>query len=109
MRLTDSSIGALATDGQFDLRIGTSRYGRPVESEWSRLTESVGTANSVLVAFGSPKNGLRELLQQQGKTPEDVFNYFVNTVPNQNVSTVRTEEAVLISLGILNLAFTAMH
>ena len=36
--------------------------------------------------------------------PKDVFDFFVNTVPDQQTATVRTEEAILISLGILNLA-----
>jgi hypothetical protein len=55
-----------------------------------------------LVAFGSPRLGLKEILVQEGKSPDDVFNFFVNTVPGQNVATVRTEEAVFISLGVLN-------
>jgi hypothetical protein len=60
-----------------------------------------------LIVFGSPKRGLQEILKQEGKTPEEAFDYFINTVPNQNVSTVRTEEAILISLGILNLTLVA--
>jgi predicted SPOUT superfamily RNA methylase MTH1 len=48
--------------------------------------------------------GLREILAQEKETPGNVFNYFVNTVPAQEVSTVRTEEVILISLGIFKLA-----
>ncbi len=71
---------------------------------WSSLASSLKSAEHVLMAFGSPKMGLRDILKHENKAPEDVFDYFVNTVPNQNVSTVRTEEAILISLGIFNLA-----
>jgi predicted SPOUT superfamily RNA methylase MTH1 len=56
----------------------------------------------VLVTFGSPRLGLTEILSQEGKTPGDVFDFFINTVPAQNVATVRTEEAILISLALLN-------
>jgi len=107
VKIEDVSVGRLAMSDQFDLTIGTSRYGKPVESMWSRLIESVKTTRSILIVFGSPKRGLQEILKQEGKTPEEAFDYFINTVPNQNVSTVRTEEAILISLGILNLTLVA--
>jgi hypothetical protein len=61
-------------------------------------------AEAVLVAFGSPKSGLREILQHEKLDPTHAFDYFVNMIPNQQTATVRTEEAILVSLGILNLA-----
>jgi predicted SPOUT superfamily RNA methylase MTH1 len=100
----DSSLGRFVEKEKFDLAIGTSRYGSPIADLWSRLATSLKSAQRILVAFGSPKMGLRDILKQENITPEDVFDYFVNSVPNQNVSTVRTEEAILISLGIFNLA-----
>jgi predicted SPOUT superfamily RNA methylase MTH1 len=109
VKIANVAVGRLAMSDQFDLTIGTSRYGKPVESIWSRLTESVRTTRSVLIVFGSPKKGLQEILEREGKNPEEAFDYLINTVPNQNVSTVRTEEAILISLGILNLAFVALR
>jgi len=57
---------------------------------------------SILIAFGSPRLGLTEILSQEGESPEGVLSFLINTVPAQNVATVRTEEAVLISLGLLN-------
>jgi predicted SPOUT superfamily RNA methylase MTH1 len=100
----DSSLGKFIEDAKFDLALGTSRYGTPVANLWSGLASSLKNAEHVLMAFGSPKMGLRDVLKLESKVPDDVFDYFLNTVPNQNVSTVRTEEAILISLGILNLA-----
>jgi len=97
------SLGTLLQDGEFNLRIGTSRYGKPILDAWPVLEGSMVAANSLLVAFGSPKMGLREILGEEQQEPEDVFNHYINTVPNQNVSTVRTEEAVLITLGLLNV------
>jgi len=100
----DSGLSAFIKDRDFDLKIGTSRYGSPVRAVWSRLTASLNSAKQMMIAFGSPKMGLKEILAQEGKVPEAVFDYCVNTVPDQGVSTVRTEEAVLISLGVFNLA-----
>jgi predicted SPOUT superfamily RNA methylase MTH1 len=107
VKIEDVSVGRLAMSDRFDLTVGTSRYGKPIESMWSRLAESVKTPRSILIVFGSPKRGLGEILKQEGKNPEEAFDYFINTVPNQNVSTVRIEEAILISLGILNLTLVA--
>lgn len=96
-------LGSLLEKERFDLRIGTSRYGTKLPDVWSKISSSLKSVDSVLVAFGSPRLGLREILDQEGKKPHDVFDFFVNTVPDQNVSTVRTEEAVLISLAVLNV------
>lgn len=100
----DSSLGKLVEKKEFDIAVGTSRYGSPIADLWSSLASSLKNAEQTLVAFGSPKMGLRDILKQENKAPENVFDYFVNAVPRQNVSTVRTEEAILISLGIFNLA-----
>ena len=48
--------------------------------------------------------GLGEVLEKEKLDPKDVFDFFVNIAPGQQTVTVRTEEAVLVSLGILNLA-----
>jgi predicted SPOUT superfamily RNA methylase MTH1 len=100
----DSSLSNFIQKGKFELTIGTSRYGSLIGDLWSSLIASLRGAQRVLVAFGSPRFGLRDILKQESNVAEDVFDYFINTVPNQNVSTVRTEEAIMISLGILNLA-----
>ena len=98
------SLARINEKKNFDLTIGTSRYGAPIAELWLDLASLLKTSKRILIAFGSPKNGLREILGQEKKEPKDVFDYFINTVPNQNVSTVRTEEAILISLGVFNLA-----
>jgi predicted SPOUT superfamily RNA methylase MTH1 len=96
-------LGSLLEKERFDLRVGTSRYGTTILDVWSKVSSSLKNVESILVAFGSPRLGLKEILSQEGKTPDDVFDFFVNTVPNQNVSTVRTEEAILVSLALLNV------
>ena len=56
---------------RFELKIGTSRYGTPVEV-WSDITKSLNGVESVLVALGSPRIGLTDILSRGGKTPNDV-------------------------------------
>lgn len=41
--------------------------------------------------------------------PRVLFDYYVNTVPNQGSRTIRTEEAVLISLATLYFKITPLH
>jgi predicted SPOUT superfamily RNA methylase MTH1 len=96
------NLGTLLKKERFDLRIGTSRYGTNILDVWSQISSSIRNVGSVLVAFGSPRLGLREILSQEGQTPSDTFNFFINTVEAQNVATVRTEEAIFISLALLN-------
>ena len=97
-------LGKALKDQPWDLKIGTSRYGVPVQEVLPALSKALKTSSSILVAFGSPKLGLGEILKQEKLDPKDVFDYFVNTAPDQQTATVRTEEAILVSLGILNLA-----
>lgn len=97
------SLLELLQGNEFDLKIGTSRYGTSIVDVWPQLNASILNAKNILIAFGSPKLGLREILNQDHQAPEKVFDYFINTVPNQQVATVRTEEAVLVTLGLLNV------
>ena len=94
-------LASLLEKERFNLKIGTSRFGTRIQEVWKKLSESL-EVESILVAFGSPRMGLKEILAQENRTPHEVFSYYVNTVPNQTVATVRTEEAIFISLGILN-------
>jgi predicted SPOUT superfamily RNA methylase MTH1 len=101
---TSTSLGRLLQSRRFDLKVGTSRYGSSFTEVWTPFLKSVKNANSVLIAYGSPRMGLREILQQEKLAVQDLFNYLVNMVRDQKTLTVRTEEALLASLSILNLA-----
>lgn len=103
VREAKSGLAGLLEKEKYDLTIGTSRFGTSILNVWSNIENSLRHVGRVLVVFGSPRRGLREILAQEGKKPEEVFDFFVNTVPNQNVSTVRTEEALLATLSILNV------
>ena len=103
VRQTKSRLGTLLEKERYDLTVGTSRYGTNVLDVWSKISQSLKNAGSVLVVFGSPRLGLRDILKQEGKEAAASFNFFINTVPEQSVATVRTEEALIISLSLLNL------
>ena len=99
-----TSFARLLNARRRDLKIGTSRYGTRIQEVLPSLSKALKNSPSTIVAFGSPKMGLREILAQEKLDQRDAFTYFVNTVPDQQTATVRTEEAIFISLGILNLA-----
>jgi hypothetical protein len=62
-------------------------------------------AKSVLLAFGSPTRGLFEIARDEGINLNDTMDFVVNTIMFQGTETIRTEEAVLASLAILNTQF----
>jgi len=80
--------------------IATSRRGvKPSLSELSTLRDR----DRVVLLFGSPKHGLYEILSRYGYELEDLVDSVWNTIPGQRVKTVRTEEALLITLALLNI------
>ena len=103
VRAQKTSLGTMLEKESYDLRIGTSRYGHQLKDVWSKVIDLVHDEGSVLIAFGSPKAGLSDILQREGKKPEDVFDVYLNMVPNQETLTVRTEEAVAFSLSTINV------
>ena len=103
VKRTKSKLSSLLEKERFELKIGTSRYGTQVQDVWPEISKSLRSVKSVLLVFGSPKFGLKEILHQDAIAPGAVFDFFVNTVPEQTAATVRTEEAVLVTLGLLNV------
>jgi predicted SPOUT superfamily RNA methylase MTH1 len=88
------------------LRIATSVTGQPLDVKLlSEIGEKAKQRDKVSVAFGSPSKGLDAILLDEGHKLEDHSSYVVNAVPGQGASTVRTEEAVFITLGLLNLVW----
>ena len=103
VRAQKTPLGTILEKEKYDLRIGTSRYGQQLKDALSRIVGLLNGGGSVMLAFGSPKSGLRDILQKERKKPEDVFDLYVNLVSDQETLTVRTEEAVAIGLASLNL------
>ena len=89
--------------GGYDLVVATSRKGVPVQDVWEQLRRSWVGASRILLLFGGPGEGLYEIVRREGLDLPQLVDFVVNTVPGQGVATVRTEEAVLLSLAVLHL------
>ncbi|KAL2463796.1 Nucleic acid-binding [Forsythia ovata] len=81
----------------YDYRIGTSEHGLVIKS--SELT--LPSFRHLLIAFGGLA-GLEECVEEdnslKGKNVREAFDLYLNTCPHQGSRTIRTEEAIFISL-----------
>ncbi|MEI7826309.1 MAG: putative RNA uridine N3 methyltransferase, partial [Euryarchaeota archaeon] len=62
-----------------------------------------GTGLTTFV-FGAPNRGLEALFNEAGLSMEEASDFVVNTVPGQGTETVRTEEAIMATLSVFNIA-----
>ncbi|RLI21910.1 RNA-binding protein [Candidatus Bathyarchaeota archaeon] len=97
------SIGKILKNKTFDLKIATSKYGTSFKDVAVEIAEKWEKAKSILIAFGSPTKGLYEIVEREGLKLNEIVDFTVNTIPNQGTETVRTEEALIASLAVLNL------
>jgi len=95
-------LGAFFKKHHYDLVIATSRYGKPITDIYETIISDLIRVNTVALLFGSPREGLHEILKRESKSLSDIADYIVNMIPGQGVRTVRTEEAIYASLSILN-------
>lgn len=96
-------LGKLIGNMRPDLAISTSRRGKPVREAMDDLSLRWATSERPLVLFGSPSEGVPEILVREGADVTKMVDFNLNMIPSQGVETVRTEEAVLATLSILNL------
>lgn len=102
-----SSLGELVKGKHFDLTIATSKYGHPFAKVAEEIADRWRDSRSILIVFGAPTRGLNEIARYEGLGLNDIFDYVVNTIPLQGTETVRTEEALIATLAILNTCFSA--
>lgn len=100
--LKNLPLGRLIQESQPDVVIATSRLGERVNTVLDQLRTAMTGASNVLLAFGSPRRGLHEIIEQEGMRLDRLARFTVNFVPNQGTQTVRTEEAVYSALTVLN-------
>ncbi len=85
--------------GGYDLTIGTSERGDDVDK-----LQSVPDFKHLLIVFGGVK-GLEAAVKVDPELdiedPQPLFDLYLNTCPVQGSRTIRTEEAILISLAAL--------
>ena len=101
--LSDVFTGSSYEDG-YDLSIGTSERGLPLQQVFP--AERRTNFNHMLIVFGGPR-GIEyatmndpELSQLGivGARTRELFDHWVNILPNQGSRGIRTDEALLIGL-----------
>lgn len=97
------SLEELVRSKAFDMTISTSRKGSSIREIMPDLTARWKPSKRILVAFGSPSEGIPEILAHTGTNVSKLMDFNLNTVPEQGVETVRTEEAVWATLSALNM------
>lgn len=110
VRLADS-ISSVFTESPhpegYDLTLGTSERGKDL----SKVTPELPRFKHLLLVFG----GLAGLeyaidndsgLEIEGKDAEEVFDRWINVAPEQGSRTIRTEEAVYITLAQMRSCIT---
>ena len=102
VRPVDQGFGRLLRSGDFDLTVATSKRGAHFADIVEKIVADWQNSRRILVGFGSPSRGLHEIVDEEGLKLEEVADLIVNTVPRQGTETVRTEEAVIASLAVLN-------
>ena len=91
----------------FDLTIATSKFATRIQDAVSSLDGKWKKAASIIVLFGAPTRGLHEIVQDEGVNLNNLTDFVINTVPAQGTETVRTEEALLATLAVLNVHFAS--
>lgn len=99
------SLTSIIENPKYDLVVGTSKFAPLFQDTVERLIDRWQKAKSILLLFGSPTRGLHEIARDEGKNLNNIVDFVINTLPNQGTETVRTEEAFLASLAILNVQF----
>ncbi len=100
--VSDVPFGQLLKNRSFDLVIATSRRGVSLIEVMDELARWKSSRRT-LVAFGAPTQGLYEIAAHEHLNLDEVAHFVINTIPGQGAETVRTEEALYVSLAALNL------
>ncbi len=97
------TLAELIRSRKQDLTISTSRRGRIILDVMGDVTVRWKSSKRPLLLFGSPEEGVPDILAREGVKVAEAVDFNLNMIPNQGVGTVRTEEAVLATLSGLNL------
>ncbi|HEX6671386.1 MAG TPA: RNA methyltransferase [Nitrososphaeraceae archaeon] len=85
--------------GEETFVIFTSRYGKSFQTVESQFKENITKFENLLIVFGSPNRGIKELFVNYYNTKNSMY---VNIFPNQKTQTIRLEEAILGTLTLFN-------
>nr|KXH74682.1 MAG: hypothetical protein AM325_12540 [Candidatus Thorarchaeota archaeon SMTZ1-45] len=83
-------------------RIGFSRKAPFFNQIEKDLKSTIAGTQSVLAVFGGPSHGILEFFENEREIVKSHIDFWANTIPDQGTETVRLEEALFVSLGLLN-------
>jgi len=81
-----------------DFVVETTRYADTINSIFNEFEEKLDKADNIAIVFGGPYSSVSEDLSGFSW---DLIK--LNTIPSQGTETVRTEEAVISTLSIINM------
>lgn len=84
------------------LILATSKYGSLINKVYEVLKERLKECERILLVFGSAKSGLYDMARAEGIDLNSLSDYVINFVPRQGCKTIRSEEALVVALSILN-------
>lgn len=96
-------LGHHLRNSKYDHIISTSRLGSPIASMINKIKNILKPGKKIAILFGSPYEGLHEILRKDSMDINTISDIVVNMVPNQGTATVRTEEALIISLAVISI------
>lgn len=99
-RVESGELSQVFKDPRFKAKVATSRLGTPLPEALDRLRALALAGSGLKLIFGSPSRGLYDMMGRDLDRRADIV---VNLIPDQQVETVRTEEALFVGLGVVSL------
>jgi len=99
-RVTD--LAKFLQESDESTRIGFSRKAPFYHQVEKDMKSTIAGTQSVLAVFGGPNHGILEFFGKERESVKSGIDFWVNTIPDQGTETVRLEEAIFVSLGLLN-------
>ena len=99
-----TNLAKLLEESDESTRVGFSRNAPAFHQLEADLKSTIAGTQSVLAVFGGPSHGILGFFSKEREEVKSHIDFWVNTIPDQGTETVRLEEAIFISLGLLNSA-----
>jgi predicted SPOUT superfamily RNA methylase MTH1 len=99
------SLTTILDSHRYDLTVATSKIADRYQDVSNSLLARWKNASDIILLFGAPTRGLHEIAKDEGINLRERVDFLLNTIPNQGTETVRTEEALLATLAVLNVQF----
>lgn len=91
------------------LVIVASKKGRPIYEVEEDVADKLRIKDEVLIVFGGPYLDVDEIAQRENIALEDFADLVINFIPRQGSANVRTEEAIIATLSIVNYLKEKLH